>query len=314
MNLESRVIDYLNKTFAAGKKGFEANEMFEGMNDGKKRFKYKAMQPDGNIVTGWDTADGIKKLRQNLQIVVEGEEGYTDPIATATELAKKASGVLNSERVKNLLGQYEKFFGENDGNTPGVKPVKESARGEKMSEEQEYEEPNEEEEYEEEEEEEGKNLLTAEAVTENVKNAVAVVASGSVDVIKSTAKNTWEALVHAVMAGAGFLAIAATGLIAKKTVEMLPGAASNIGKMINNILENTSRQVKLITSNALEAAKEAQTSAGDAAESAEEAKDHATDAEIAAAQATKVEHVDGEAKWVDADSTEVVESIEKTKE
>jgi len=94
-------------------------------------------------------------------------------------------------------------------------------------------------------------------ITDQAKNALVTVGKGSAEIIKSTASNAWQAAIHALFAGAGFCVIAGTTYVVQKTVKMLPGAASSVGKLINQLVASTSETVKQITDSVAEAAEKA---------------------------------------------------------
>jgi hypothetical protein len=270
--------------------------LFEVMSNNEEiKLRYQVIQPDGNVATGWGTRAEIDRLKRNFQVRVEGEDhDFKEGSNNAHRLVEKAAKLLDSEQIKGLIGQFA---------APSKPKAKKKAvrEGRKLN-----EDSLEDDDYEEEFEE--GNPFSPDAVSASVKNALTVVASGSKDVLISTAKNTWEALIHAGAAVAGMVVIAVSGLVVKKTVQMLPGAAANVGKIMNNLLESTSNQVKLLTAHAIEAAKEAaEEAAEEAAGSAKEARGSAKDAkgfaEHAESSAKRVESemIDGVAAWVDAD-------------
>lgn len=226
-------------------------------------YRYQVVQPDGNVATGFGTREEINRLKKNFQVRVEGEDAdFNDGGSGVADLAKKAAQVLSSKSVQDtvnaMLGNGEK------------KETVESSKETALVRDED-------------------NPFSQDKIVANVKHALGVIMTGSKDVLLSTAKNAWEAVVHAGAAIAGAAVIAVTGMVVKKTALMLPGAANTVGNMLNNALESTQAQVKLITAGAIDAVREA---------AAEAAKEEAAEAEPEE-EAEEESPEDGVAEWVE---------------
>jgi hypothetical protein len=263
-------------------------------------FHYQVVQPDGNISTGFGTRSEINTLKKVFQVRVEGEDAnfqpepkhgsdFTKPITTGSAAESAAKTVLNLLNSKSVQQAASRIMSGNNMEQLASNEQVEIEQVEKTNHINLLED----------------NPLSKEKVVENAKYALTVVTTGSKDLIWSTAKNAWEAALHAATAAAGMLVIAITGKVVKETAVRLPGALNNVTHIITNVLENTQKQVKLLTANALEAVNEAQDHAAHAAESAESAAESAEVAVEAAkevVETVKDVKVDGVGELIDEES------------
>lgn len=207
----------------------------------EKKFEYKLLRSDtGEIITGHATKEQIEGLRaRGYQIFVDGKDYESSQTGsgigkTLGGLMDKLSKDINPKKGKDMNGNG---WNQEDGQETT---------------------------------EEGTDRDMKQEMADATKNALVAVTSGSKDVLVSTAQNTWQAVVHAAAATAGFCVIAGTAFIAKKTVQMLPGAAGGVKKIIAQITANMQEQVKLIADGISESVDET-SSVGKAAEEAAEA-------------------------------------------
>lgn len=218
----------------------------------EKKFEYKLLKNDtGEIITGHATKDQIESLRaRGYQIFVDGKD--YDSHQTGSGIGKTLGNLMDKLAKDTNIKEGKGNGMENNGNGWNQQ---DGATAEEDSRDMKQE------------------------MTDAAKNALVAVTSGSKDVILSTAQNTWQAVAHAAMATAGFCVIAGTAFIAKKTVQMLPGAAGGVKKIIAQITANMQEQVKLIADGISESVDKNSSVAQAAEEAAEAAEESLEDLE-----------------------------------
>lgn len=226
------------------------DKLFQGVDD-NYQIEYKLIQPTtGEILTKTGTKHEIKELKEKgYNVFVDKDLGKN--LGNSNGISLNGNSIGNA--INKLANQINKSAMQNLQAGDGRKLMSDGSEWQQVT--------------------EGQNNESdfKQQALEQTKNALVAVGKGSGDIIKSTAVNTYQALVHALFAGAGFCVIAGTTFVLQKTIKLLPGAASGVGKMINQLVASTGETVKQITSSVAEAAEKAAKEASKAEEAAETA-------------------------------------------